>query len=262
MLGSFLLASSNRPHVHAQTQVHFGPLFPEPRRGGKHARPGPRHERSSGDGGARKLPQLGRGSRGPAFGLGRRERFLDDAALAAARGGGGGFFAGTPAGGDGASSHGNASGRSADHAREWGDPPPLGRRSVSRWAGAAAATLGALAPDLRALLTHALAGGSGSHGGGRPLVAAAGSLDCGGAPLLECAAGAAAGGSGRFAPSADGSPSSTPQRELSPNVSGRARAAASLLGLGTLQVRCGGGCGGTFGLQCGAAHLIHRLQGW
>jgi hypothetical protein len=189
-------------------QVHFGPLFPEPRSPAKRA-----------DAAA---PALGRPSAGP---LGRpsvgRGRATGDSAATAP----GGPDAPPPAG---------------SPPREWSEQPSLSRRSVSRWAGAAAASLVTFGhiSEIRSLLTHALPGGGGPGGAaGAPLRlepaagAAAGELRSGGASY----AGSAAGGEG--SPEARGSPASSPARQLSPSVSGRTRASAALPNLDTLQVR-------------------------
>ena len=223
--------------------LHFGPVTAEgaERGGGGGGQGGGRGGGGGGGGGAG-----GRhGNDSPSMAAGRASRASDALARASAalRGGGdkltgagaasgssrqgsgfGSFGgAGKGAGAGDASSVGNGS------AREWGEAPSLARRSVSRWAGLAAASFFTF--DLRALLSHtsqhqaAAAAGGGGGGGAGPAAAARRRLGA----LRAAAARAAGAGVGADGLSdSTGSPASTPRRLLSPSASGKARAAAAL----------------------------------
>jgi hypothetical protein len=163
-------------------QVHFGPLFSEPRRGGKRDRYRDRTHDA--------LPSLSR----PSAGLSRRSAGRKD--------------------------HGGDSGKEE---AQWGELPSLGRRSVSRWAGAAASTLS----DFRSLLAHALPAAAGGGGGAARGSASAPALG-GGMHLERGSATASPAGTTDTPPDARGSPVATPSRLLSPCVSQKSRAAAVL----------------------------------
>jgi hypothetical protein len=201
-------------------QIHFGPLFPEPHPSAK--RPDAPRDAAAAPGAYPSGP-LGRPS------VGRKDRVTGEGGAAAGPGAGDCPPPGYPL-------------------RDFCDQPSLARRSVSRWAGAAAASLVTFGhspiSEIRSLLSHALPSGPGALAG----TACAAVPAAGPAPMLEAARSGASGrrsggtscaGSGacgKGSPHAQGSPAASPPRQLSPSCSGRARAAAALPNLDTLQV--------------------------